>query len=82
MCMFYFNVFSFSNFVHAYVHGALSPGGLGNGGRVLLAGRRLGDVKFSAMRATGCNNGPLWAKKEQLTKVVSHYTQQKSVDGW
>ena len=44
-------------------------------GRVLFTGWRHGDVTVW-YQSQGCNNGPLWAKKEQLTEVVSHSTQQ------
>ena len=47
--MYFRSAFGFSNFVHAYVHGVLSLGGLSNGGPVLLADRMLGDVTWRAL---------------------------------
>ena len=64
----------FQQFLCLYMFMGLLAGVFEACSRVLFAGRRHGDVTVW-YQSNVDNNGPLWAKKKQLTEVVFHSAQ-------
>ena len=82
ICIFYFNAFYFSisacYFMNSHDHGLLARV-FEACSRVLFAGRRHVDVTVW-YQINVDNNGPLWAKKEQLTEVVFLFASRRHGD--